>query len=87
MCLTYKAVRFDSMTGLPSIVDIEFKIEGEWLYITKGCVTGYESARIGELIKNDYVFDVWVACSGTQRQYDRLIVPIVEIKRFLKGVN
>jgi len=83
--MKYKAIKTNCVTGIPKITEVGFVIRGEWLYISKGGITGFESARFKELTENNRIWDRWMACMGTHRRYDRLEVPIVEIKRFLKN--
>lgn len=82
---TYKAVVFSSLTGIPRVVDVEFTVrENGYLYVTKGGVTGFESAPLEELLKNDYVFDCWNANMGTARSWSKMLIPIMEIRRFVE---
>ena len=93
---TYKGIRTNSHTLIPEIVDIEFEIRhfdkgnlaGEdWLYVTKGGVTGYESAQLKEMVDSYLersVFTTWTACMGTLNKYPRLEIPMSEVIKFLK---
>ena len=90
----YKAIKINAVTLIPEVVDVDFEvrqhksIEGDWIHITRGGVTGYESANVRELVK-DYprrsVFDSWTACGGTLNKYNRLMIPISEIIKFLES--
>jgi len=86
----YKGVLFNAFTIEPEIVDIEFEIRGEYIYIVKGGVTGYEGAPLKKIV-NDYVdksmFTCWVACMGTYRKYHRLSIPMYEIIKYLINNN
>ena len=89
----YKAIKTDAWTLIPEIIDVDFEIrqpgyvEGSWIYVVKGAVTGYESANVKQLVE-EYprrgVFSAWVACGGTLRKYDHLEVPMSEIIKFLE---
>ena len=89
----YKAVKIDAWSLLPEIVDVDFEIrtheslDGQWIHVIKGGVTGYESAEVRKLIK-DYprrsVFYYWVACGGTNRKYHRLNIPMSEVIKYLQ---
>lgn len=76
---------FSSLTGVPRVVDVEFKVkEDGYVYVTKGGVTGFESAPLVDLLKHDYVFDCWNACMGTERSWSKMLIPIMEIRRFVE---
>lgn len=82
----YKAVLVDAFTLIPKVVDVDFEIRGEYIYVVKGGVTGYESATLKKIV-DDYlersVFACWVACMGTLRKYPRLEIPMSEIIKYL----
>lgn len=87
----YKAIKTSSVTLVPEIIDVEFIIKvddkGEdWIHISKGAITGYESAQIRELMEQ-YIkrscFASWTANFGTLNKYSKLEVPMSEILRFL----
>lgn len=89
----YKGVKTDAWSLIPKVVDVDFDIKqydslaGDWIRVTKGGVTGYESAEWRKLIEdypNRSVFSSWVACNGTLNKYHRLEIPMSEIIKFLK---
>jgi len=89
----YKAVKTNARTLIPEIVDVDFEIkqyeslEGDWIRVTKGGVTGYESANIRNLVGDAHkqsIFASWVACGGTLNKYNRLEIPMSEIIKFLE---
>jgi len=92
----YKAVKIDAWSLLPEIVDVDFEIiyseslKSDWIYVTKGGVTGYESAEVRKLIE-DYpkrsMFEYWVACGGTLNKYHRLNIPMSEVIKYLEDQN
>jgi hypothetical protein len=88
----YCGIRTSCVSLIPKIIEVEFtlkyneKNKETWLYISKGGVTGFESAQLPDLImkypeKN--VFCVWIANMGTLHKYDRLEIPIYEIIKYL----
>lgn len=89
----YKAIRVNAVTLIPEVIDVDFEIKysenlkSDWIYVTKGGVTGYESAEVRRLVQ-DYpdrsVFATWTACMGTLNRYHRLDIPISEVIKFLK---
>jgi len=89
----YRAVKINAVTLIPEIVDVDFVVKyhetlkGDWIYVTKGAVTGFESAELENLIQ-DYpkrsVFAYWVACGGTLNKYHRLEIPMSEVIKFLE---
>jgi len=89
----YKGIKTNAHTLIPEIVEVDFEVrksewtEGDWIYITKGAVTGYESANVRELV-GDYskrsVFSTWIANAGTLNEYHRLEIPMSEIIKYLE---
>lgn len=89
----YKAIKTDAFTLIPEIVEVDFEIRhseslvSDWIYITKGGVTGYASAKVRRLVEQYLersVFAVWSANIGTLNKYHNLDVPLSEIIKFLK---
>jgi hypothetical protein len=88
----YKAVKINCSSLIPEIVDVDFKIvhsdslNEDYIHITKGGVTGYESADWKKLIENyqdTSPFASWIACNGTLNRWHRLEIPMMEIIRYL----
>ena len=97
--LTVKAKRTNCLHKA-DCADVEIKIEAytpSWrnevcIKISKGGVTGYESAFVSGLFKakHDCRERGWCACAGTERQWDTLFVPaesMQEIYNWLKELN
>lgn len=87
----YKGIRTNAVTLVPEVIDVEFIIRTnkkgiDWIYISKGAITGYESAQIREMVEkyvNESCFATWVACFGTLNKYSRLEIPMSEVLKFL----
>jgi len=54
-----------------------------WMYIIEGAVTGYESASVDDII-NRGRGNGWLACAGTQRLWDRLLIPPEEMEKVIE---
>jgi len=83
----YKAIKTNARTLIPEVIDVDFEIKGEYIYVSKGAVTGYESASVRDIVKQYVemsVFTCWTACSGTLNKYPRLEIPMSEIIKFLQ---
>lgn len=90
----YKGVKINAFTLIPEIVDVDFEIRhseslnSDWIYVTTGAVTGYESVEWRKLT-DDYpnrsVFTSWIACAGTLNKYHRLEIPMSEVIKFLEN--
>lgn len=83
----YKAILISATTLIPEVIDIDFELKGEWLYVIRGGVTGFESANVKSLVEKypkRGVFSQWVACAGTLNLYHRLEIPMSEVIKFLE---
>lgn len=59
-----------------------------WLYL-EGGPTGYESIRLGDWEEKELLSGEktgWSACAGTTGRWDKLFVPITEMRRVLTEV-
>lgn len=91
------AVRVNCMTGvlkdcqlIVEIYDGEGSLSGErWCRITSGGVTGYESAKIDDLLKyhtSKYHKDAgWHANAGTPKTWDTLYLPRKSVATILRA--
>ena len=79
------------MTGKTKIVDVVMTVEylhskyveGLWVKITEGGVTGYESMK-AELLGERHDDNGWSACAGTKRRWDGLFIPPEEMQKVIK---
>ncbi len=84
------AIRTNAWTGVEekTSVQIRFEIgynECEWIHLTGG-PTGYESMQVNDLDRTIKAGG-WLACMGTERRYDRLLVPVLELEKIKLNEN
>ncbi len=86
-----KGIRTNCYNGKQEEVDIEYEIrtyptlEGKWLVITKGGVTGYESFQLTNESLSRLSKSGWSACAGTKNRWDTLFIPAKEMQKLLEG--
>lgn len=55
----------------------------EWVVKISPGVTGYESALVRDLLREDRKFPDWCCCGGTKGSCDKLVIPKSEFERLL----
>jgi len=87
-----KGIRFDAWDKSESERDIIYFIkkgydERHWVYLLNG-VTGYESIAV-ERIKEPCIEGCkgWIACMGTDRRWDKLIIPHEEMDKVREHIK
>lgn len=87
-----KAIRTDCVTGEQKEVELAYEVietdDGRKLFKLQGGPTGYESFHITQALIEEYrhapqTCGDWIACSGTKGIYDKLVVPLAEMREAL----
>lgn len=80
-----KGILTNCITDKESIIDFEYEIrEGNrhgLLFKLIGGVTGYESFYIDDHAQENMPKFGWLACSGTEKRWDKLFIPAEEMKK------